>query len=317
MGRMLETLKLGDGRRAPVTVGKPVEAAPVQECVVDWEIGAEVPFVEVGGPGKKVELSPSLMKHPPQAVPQAPHLPVEPVPGATKPLVVNLTETKPMTAAFEPWPAPMPTPLGISLEIIAYHQPDHAASKAYGVLLDTMCRGLKTDAAKLMLLIGVQPHVGTSTVLLNLAVSAAMHLKVRTIVVDAGGPRAGLAPRLGHAGSAGLAEVMDGTLALEQAIVPTGIASLDLLPAGTCAKAMTLEAMTWLTAWLRGRYDLVFVDAAALEDAASLAMQVPHADGIYLVLPHGESASSHKGIAQSISRMGGRLCGLIHTRFEM
>ncbi len=58
MGRMLETFKLGEGRRAPLAISKPPDAMPVQDCVVDWEIGAEVPYVEVGGPGKKVELSP-------------------------------------------------------------------------------------------------------------------------------------------------------------------------------------------------------------------------------------------------------------------
>src|SRR5439155_25880559 len=103
MGRMLDTLKLGEGRRGPLPVAKPGDAAPAQDCVVDWEISEEVPFVEVGGPNKKVELSPGLMmKHPPQALPQAPHLPLEP----SKPQAFKLTETKPMTAAFEAWPAP-------------------------------------------------------------------------------------------------------------------------------------------------------------------------------------------------------------------
>jgi len=71
MGKMLETLKAGEGRRALLAISKPADGAPVQDCVADWEIGAEVPFVEVGGPGKKVELSPGLMKHPALAAPPA------------------------------------------------------------------------------------------------------------------------------------------------------------------------------------------------------------------------------------------------------
>src|ERR1017187_8636547 len=108
MGRMLETMKLGEGRRVPLAISKPAEGTPVQDCVVDWEIGEEVPYVEVGGPGKKVELSPGLLKHAPKAAPQPPHLTVESAPIAAKPKAVNLTETKPMTAAFEPWPSPAP-----------------------------------------------------------------------------------------------------------------------------------------------------------------------------------------------------------------
>jgi Mrp family chromosome partitioning ATPase len=316
MGRMLETMKLGEGRRVPLAISKPAEGTPVQDCVVDWEIGEEVPYVEVGGPGKKVELSPGLLKHAPQAAPQPPHLPVESAPALAKAKTVNLTETKPMTAAFEPWPAPAPTPLGISTEIITYHKPDHAASKEYAGLLATMRGALKTDAANALILIGLKPRVGVSTVLLNLAVSAALKQKARVMVVDANAQRSGLAQRLGHAGSAGLVEVMDGTLALEQAIVKTGIGSLHLLPAGASSKnRLTSEAMTWLMARLRERYDLIFIDGPTMEDAADLAVQVPQADGIYLVLPQGEAAS--RGIAQTISRMGGRLCGLIHTHFEV
>ena len=98
MGKMLETLKQSEGGRTSLDISKPANTAPAQDGAVDWETGAEVPFVEVGGPGKKVELSPALMQHPAQTAPQAPHV-AEPAAIAAKVNVVNLTETKPMTAA--------------------------------------------------------------------------------------------------------------------------------------------------------------------------------------------------------------------------
>jgi Mrp family chromosome partitioning ATPase len=310
MGRMLETMKLGDGRRSTLAISKPVDGAPVQDCVVDWEIGEEVPFVEVGGPNKKIELSPGLLKHPAQTTPQAPHLPIETA-VAPKAKTVNLTEPRPMTAVFAPWPAPAPMPT-VSPEIIAYHQPDHATSKEYAALLSMMRRGLKVDDANVLLLLGARAHVGTTTVLLNLAVTAA-HEEARVIVVDANPARASLAQCLGQSASGGLAEVLDGSLALEKAVLKTGIGSLHLLPAGASAKgALTNKAMSWLAMWLRERYDLIFIDGPTIEDAAS---HVPQADGIYLVLPQGESLP--KGVAEAVNRMGGRLCGLIHTHFEM
>ncbi|MSQ94631.1 MAG: hypothetical protein EXR98_08745 [Gemmataceae bacterium] len=315
MGRMLETLKLGEGRRAPLAISKPVDTTPVQDCVVDWEIGGEVPYIEVGGPNKKVELSPCLLKHPAQNVPQPPHLPTEKVPPvAAKAGTVYLTEAKPMTAAFEPWPAPMPTPFNLSADIVAFHQPEHPASKEYAVLLNSLCASLKADAPNVLLFVGMKPHVGASTVLLNLAATAAMQKKSRVIVVDA---RAGLAERLGHTACVGLAEVLGGTLALEQAIVKTGIASLHLLPAGAKQGPHASGAMAWLLAWLRERYDLVLVHGPTMDDPQAGCVHVPHASGVYLVLPQGEASAASKGIAQSISGMGGRLSGLIHTHFEM
>src|SRR5438876_44830 len=137
MGRMLETLKLGEGRRTPLAISKPVDAASVQDCVVDWEIGEEVPFVEVGGPNKKV------------------------------------------------------------------------------------------------------------------AVSAALKRQLRVAVLDA---RGGLAERLGLPTLVGLGEVLAGTIALEQALVNTGIASLLVLPVGK-PSPMTQEALAWLVVWLRERCD--------------------------------------------------------------
>jgi Mrp family chromosome partitioning ATPase len=307
---MLDTMKLGEGRRMPLAVTRPGDDPAVQDCVVDWEIGEEVPFIEVGGPNKKVELSPGLLKHPPQATPQPPHK-MEPIAAQAKTKTVNLTEAQPMTAVLAPWPTQAPA-RSVSPEIIAYHQPNHATSQEYADLLTMMRRGLHVDCANVLLLLGARTHVGTTTVLLNLGVTAGLQ-ELRVIVVDANASRACLTDRLGQNAIAGLAEVLDGSLALEQAIVKTGIGSLHLLPAGASIKGtMTNKAISWLMTWLRERYDLIFLDGATIDDVAAL---VPQADSIYLVLPQGETPP--KGIAEAVSRVGGRLCGLIHTHFEM
>ncbi len=315
MGRMLETLKHGEGRRAPLAISKPADTAPAQECVVDWEIGAEVPFIEVGGPNKKVELSAGLLKHPPQTSPQPPHLPSETAPPvAPRSGTVYLTEPKPMTAAFEPWPAPAPTPLHLGADLVVFHQPEHPASKEYFVLLDALCSTLKAGEANILLFVGLKSHVGASTVLLNLAVAAARQKKSRVVVLDA---RGGLAERLGHVGCVGLADVLAGVAAMEQAIIKTGIGSLHMLPAGAKPNTPTPEAIAWLCAWLRERYDLVLVHGPTMDDAESARVHLAHANGIYLVLPQGEPMPAARAAAQAISGQGGRLSGLIHTHFEM
>lgn len=300
MGKMLETLKLSEGRRT--TVGKP-DAAPVQDTVTDWEIAEEVPFVEVGGPNKKVELSPGLVKHAPQPAPQPPHLPGEP---AIKPMTIELSAARPMTVAYEAWPAPVAVPLRVSPEIIAYHQPEHAASQAYARLLQAMRGALKTSGAGVLLLVGLKPKVGASTVLLNLAVSAAIGQKLRVMALGGDCRRFGLSP------AAGFTDVLDGTTAMEQAIVKTGIGELHLLSrARTPSQSMSTEAMAWLVGWLRERYDLVLIDGPSADDA-SLAVYLHHVNGAYLVLPRGAAAPT-----PAVRQLGGRLCGLIHTHFEV
>jgi Mrp family chromosome partitioning ATPase len=276
--------------------------------VTDWEIAEEVPYVEVGGPNKKVESSPGLMKHAPQANPQPPHLSVE------KPKTVNLSVVPTTSVVFEPW-QDSPPAVAISSAIIAYHQPEHPTSKEYESLLDALRGGMKTESSQVLLLVGLKPNVGTSTVLLNLATIAAKKQGLRVAVIETDPRHAELAQRLGHVGEAGLHEVMAGTLALDQAVAKTAIPSVHLLPAGKPTKKLTTGAVTWLVAWLRERFDLILIEGIVEEKSPEVAVHVSHADAIYLVLPHGEPASVGQNVAQSISGMGGRLCGLIHTHF--
>jgi len=272
MGRMLETLKQGEGRRAMPAIDKTAPETPVQDCVVDWEIGEEVPFVEVGGPNKKVELSPGLMAHPAQVAPQPPHQPAK---VAIKPKAVQFTQTQPMAVAFEAMPTASTQPRDISAEIIAYHQPEHATSKEYAALLDAMLQNLHGNGTNVLLLVGVRPRVGASTVLLNLAAIAGMQKKLRVVLVEASGPHAGLSQLVGQSPRAGLDDVLAGSLGIERALMKTPIDTLQLLPAGDRQRAFTAEGTAWLCSWLRERYDLILIDGPTLENLSQLSSLVP------------------------------------------
>jgi Mrp family chromosome partitioning ATPase len=322
MGRTLDTLRQADSQRAPRAFGpaKPASDVP-EESVVDWALQEEVPFIEVGGPGKSVELSPSLVKHPPQIKVQPPHAPLALGLAAPKvsdaTLAVNLTEARPMAVVFEAWPGPTAV-AGIAVEVIAHYRPEHPISREYAALFDKMVTGLQGAAPHVLMFCGLKPHVGTSTVLLNLAVVAARQHQ-RVAAIDMNLARPGLASRLGHSDPAGMRDVLAGSLAPSQAMLPTAIAALQLLAAGTPGQksdTLSAEALVWLMAWLRERFDAILIDGPCVEDQGELAVLAPRAEGIYLVLPQGETELISKGVAQNIARLGGRLRGLIHTRFE-
>jgi Mrp family chromosome partitioning ATPase len=320
MGRTLDTLRHGEMQRSarvPVSATAQADSAP-EECVVDWTLQEEVPFIEVGGPGKSVEYSPLLIKHAAQARVQPPHQAVAKGLATAKAMsVANVTELEPMAVAFEAWPRPA-TPAGVAPEIIAHHQPAHAVSKQYAALFDKMLQGHAGSSPLVVLLCGLRPHVGTSTVLLNLAVIGA-HRRRRVVIGDVNLAQPCLATRLGYQAHAGLPEVIAGNIAIGQAVVPTGVAGLHLLPGGTGVKngSLTVEAGAWLTAWLRERFDLLLMDGPSVENAAAMSGLVPNADDTYLVLPQEEPDGVARGIAQSVARMGGRLRGLIHTHFDV
>jgi Mrp family chromosome partitioning ATPase len=309
MGRMLETLKLGSKPHA-------------EQCVVDWTLREpeEVPYIEVGS-GKKVEGSSQVMavKHPAQPQVQPPHAPTEKNLLNTQ-QAVHLLEAAPMAVVFEPWPAMLVPSRGIAPEVIAFHQPDHAISQQYAALFSKILEGQTGTGTKAVALTGCKQSVGTTTALLNLAVVAAVLDKRRLVLVDAHLRRPTLAQRLGLSVPAGLQEVLAGNAALEPAVVKTPVAGMYLIAARAEDNAtighLCAEAMGWLLAWLKDRFDLVLIDGPSTEDGPEIRALAPLCDGMYLVVPQGEVTPPHRAVAQNIGRHGGRLKGLIHTHWE-
>jgi Mrp family chromosome partitioning ATPase len=316
MGRTLDTLRQGEAHRA-APMANPAPASDSADNVVDWTVQEEVPFIEVGEPGKGVELSPLLVKHSAQVKIQPPHPPLAHGLASAKAMpVVQFSDAASMTVALQAWPAPT-APGSIAPEIITHHRPEHAVSKDYAALLDKILHIHTGPGPLVILLCGHKPRVGTSTVLLNLAVCGA-RVRPPVAVIDMNLVRPCLAARLGQGATAGVRELVAGSIANEQAVTTTAIKGLHLCAAGGSAKGgvVNAEAINWLAAWLRERYELILIDGPSVDDTTDLAMLAPNADGIYLVLPQNEGDAATRGVAQKVARMGGRLRGLIHTHFE-
>ena len=137
---------------------------------------------------------------------------------------------------------------------------------------------------------GPSPTCGTTTTLLNLSVVAATLDKRRLALVDAHLVRPTLAQRLGLSVAAGLQEVLAGNAALETAVLETfpWRACPDCRPrpkttrhGGTFRSG---EALAWLFAWLKERFDLVLIDGPCTEEAAEIITVAALCDGMYLVV---------------------------------
>ncbi len=320
MGRMLEMLKKGDGQR-PLASTSPILKSPAaDDCVLDWAVG-ETPasYIEVGGPGKMVEGSADVMAvtHPAQ-VKQPPHPPTGKA-LAQSFLLAQLTDAKPLNVAFEPWTGPSAGSAGIAPEIIAYHQPAHPISKQYVEVWNMMIAGFAGIGCPTMVLTGLRSQVGTTTVLVNLAVTGAGQGKRRVAIVDAQTRQPSVAARLGIKPELGLLDVIAGQAALEQTLVKTLVPSLHALPlAGRRDDvALTPEAVAWLIGRLRERFDAILIDGPNLTEHAALASVAPACDALFLVAPQGETKSLPRDALLTIARLGGKLRGLLHTHFEL
>src|SRR5207253_9735284 len=138
---------------------------------VDETLDAEdLPFIEVGAPGKKVDGSPSVMASSPAAAkPLTPPPPPSETPKHTPTVVPTLAEPAPLSVSFESWPA-KGAAARVAREIIAHHQPHHPISKQYGELFAKMTECLGHESG-LIACAGAAPQAGATTVLLNVAFS--------------------------------------------------------------------------------------------------------------------------------------------------
>lgn len=325
MGRTLESLRKAALGPTPARTPPTPKLVP-DTCVMDWTVDTgEIPFIEVG-PNKLVEASPMVIPinhaaHEPKVQPphiplEAPHAPLEKKPHAPTVAIAKIHEAAPMKVAYEPYHPTAQAPSGMAAEIIAYHQPNHPISVQYAEMMKQLLESMKGTKAGVLLLSGLTAGVGTSTALLNMAVSAARLSQRQVLVLDANLRRPGVSLKSGVNCDIGLQDVFAGTQALEKTLRTTSLPLLHLLPAvAKCSLTdMPSEAMSWILGWVRQPYELVFVHGPSYQDAADLAILAPLCDGTFLVAPQGDAIPA--GTAHTLARMGGRLRGVLHTHFE-
>jgi len=320
MGKTLDILKISEARKErPAAAPPPPPPEPPapridQVHVTDWTLQQdEVSFVEVGPKLFEASANVLAMQHSAQTL-QPPHGPVlkEFVRQAPK-----LIDPKPMIVNYEAAVA-APRIGEVAPEIVALRQPEHPIAKQYAELLDRMLQGTTGQGGRVLLLTGSRPHVGASTCLLNLAVVAARRPNCRVAAIDAQAKHADLASKLGLTPRTGIEDAMSGVAALQQTVLATPAANLDLLPSGgqRIDDSLRGEAFGWILAWMRERYDLILIDGPCVEQANDLAPLACGADAAYLVSPESDSPSVRRSAATVIARAGGKLRGMLHTHFE-
>ena len=201
----------------------------------------------------------------------------------------------------------------IASEVIAYHDPNHPIAQQYASLAAQL---LQSEQGKALLLSGIRTGVGTSTVLLNLAVAAATQSNKTVTIIDANRQSPSVASKLGLKPKAFLQDVLTGGVALTDAVIKSPLPKLAVLAVSASHPeiALGVEAFIWLLATLKQKNDLVLVDGPSLDQKSEVSPLVPLFDSLFLVSPKGEPAATSGPLFQLISKLGGRIRGLLHTQ---
>jgi succinoglycan biosynthesis transport protein ExoP len=142
----------------------------------------------------------------------------------------------------------------------------------------------------------------------------------RALLVEADVRRPDVAQRLGLESKVGLAQVLAGAVALDDALAPVAVGqgahALDVLPAGTAsadaAPVLQSEAMRDLLERVRSEYDLTVIDSAPLGLVADALPLVGRVDGVLLATFVGRSdAAEVRRLRWQVAEMGGRVLGVV------
>jgi Mrp family chromosome partitioning ATPase len=323
MGRMLEAFKLIDPQRQEPAEDRPAPALawPRPEPAAPPKPSAdeeEVPFIEVGGPRSTTEASSQVRAagaklDKKQAALQGPKL--RPVGMPT----LADAPTRIMSVIFRPLPGEA-SPLGPALrrfapELIAFHRSEHPVSEQYRSLTEGITAQLPGGRPQVILFTSLEPEAGTTTVLLNAAITYARQGKLRVAVVEANLRRPALARRLGLPDAPGLRDFLAGTVTLTEALHVTGQPNLSALPAGDGgAPRLLSDALRPALRQLRERFDLVLVDAPCWDGRPEMVALGSACDLMYLVLPEADADTPEtEAWVRTLPQQGARLRGCIIT----
>jgi Mrp family chromosome partitioning ATPase len=294
MGRMLEALKRTEEIKP---ISEPALEAPRHEPATQEAAEDEMPYIEVGGPRPQTQPTPRLEMPSPRAA--------------------TLRVRSPQGVTLQPCQQAAAPRTRIAAELVAFHQPNHTVTQQYAALFDQLAAEPVEDIGPAFLFTSLAPGAGTTTSLLNLAIAGCQKHDTRIVVVDANYLRPAAAARLGVGASAGLADVLQGKIAIQQAIQQTAIKNLQVLPAGAINEVgeSIRDAMRWIMAWLQQRFDVVLIDAPAWDNADSLKALLPTASAVYLVVDATETEQpAVRSLTREVARQGSRLGGLIVTQ---
>ena len=300
-----------ESSRAPVTT----IAAPVREE------NKETPFVEIGGPDGPVfslgstarveaePLSPESATEARHEVDEPP--PVRAFPRLARPAYLSVTFHD-LTGRTDPGPEIE----GPDAGLVALHFPDHAISGEYRTLRDEIRVQLPEPTPRVLMFAAAAGESGTTTVLLNLAITLARENGPRILAVDANWARPAIPDRLAVKHTTGLVEVLAQQIPLAWAVQPTVVPNLQVLAAGGegSAAISIAEELPKLIGQLRQWYDWVLIDAGVWGTLPERDGACSSVDAVYLVSrSHDVTRTEFAGLRRSVRETGGLLRGYITT----
>ncbi|MSR55515.1 MAG: hypothetical protein EXS09_19860 [Gemmataceae bacterium] len=260
----------------------------------------DIPHIEVGGPRPKLHQTP-IVAAPQVAALQVAAPQVEPAVGG-------------ISVAFHLLSGEPETSIGLAADLIAYHRPEHPASRQFRQLADGIAAQHREIRNPVLLFTSVTKRETGSSAVVNLAAIRAADGCGRILVIEAESGPGSAAERFGAAAMPGLRELLSRTVPITLAIHRTPVEGVHVIPEGkTRVGVEESRRLPALLEQLRHRFVWILVDGP-IWNPKDLGEWAQASDGVYLVLRPEEWESPHSdAAAEGITQAGGKLRGCVTT----
>jgi capsular exopolysaccharide synthesis family protein len=198
--------------------------------------------------------------------------------------------------------------------------PGSPEAESYRSLRATLGYSRLPEGRRVVLLTSARPGEGKTTTAVNLAAVCA-YAERRTLLIDGDLRKPQLAQLLGSSNRSGLAELLagGGAVALEQAVVPTIVPGLDLLPAGRppvdAPELVARGRIGDVVEAARGAYAWIVIDAPPVLSVADTLVLSRFVDGVVLVVDvRGTSIETARRARELLRAVGAPLVGVVANR---
>jgi capsular exopolysaccharide synthesis family protein len=199
--------------------------------------------------------------------------------------------------------------------LCTYLQSKSVQAEAYRGVRTALYFSTQEEQLQLIQVTSPSKGDGKSTMAANLAVSIAQSGK-RVLILDADFRRPRQHKIFGLPSRLGLVSVMEGTADLAEAILPTAVPNLSVLPCGprpaNPAELLTAPRFKELLEGLRERYDFVLIDTPPLLAVSDPSVVSSRVDGVLLTIRVSKNGRPNAERAKEIlSTLGANILGVV------
>ncbi len=216
-----------------------------------------------------------------------------------------------------------PSPDGASAldpSLCTFHEPEQAASEAYRAVRTALYFSSRGAGHQVVQITSPTPGDGKTTLSANLAISAADSGK-RVLLIEGDFRRPRLAELFCLDQRQGVSSVIAGDAELSEAIKPTVVANLFVMPCGPRPKnpseLLTSGRFQELLDVVRVRFDLILVDTPPLLVVTDPAVVAPRVDTVLLVVSLGRNVR-HLALRASevLASVGANVLGVVVNQID-